>query len=122
MGLNAATASRLIARHGQSAGLLRAGDGGTDAFGHPIPGPDTEYPVTVAMVEFSIKERVASDGIVAMGDKKVLASVDGLSIDPNTSDRLRVGGIEWRILSVGKVAPAGDVFFYEIQARKAGAT
>ena len=120
--MNAATAACLIARHGQSATLLRAGDGGTDAYGQPIPGPDTEYPVTVVMTEFSIEERVNTDGVVALGDKKVLASVDGLSIDPNTSDRLRTDITEWRILSVGKVAPAGDVFFYEIQARKAGAT
>ena len=120
--MNATTASRLIARHGQQATLRRAGDGGTDAYGQPIPGPDTEYPVTVVVAEFEISERVSSDGIIALGDKKVLASVEGLAIDPNTEDRLRIGGTDWRILSVGEVAPAGEVFFYEIQARKAGAT
>jgi len=47
------TASRLIAKHGQAATLLRPGEGTTDGFGGYTPGPDTEYPVTILTATYS---------------------------------------------------------------------
>ncbi|MEL7690535.1 hypothetical protein [Citromicrobium bathyomarinum] len=111
------TASRLIAKHGQAATLLRAGPGGEDPFGAPIPGEDVEYDCTILTATYAIELKLLAGGFLDVDDQRVFVSVDGLAITPETSDRIEIDGTEYAIGRVSPLAPAGDVLFYELQVR-----
>ncbi|MEY8829649.1 hypothetical protein AB9K34_14775 [Sedimentitalea sp. XS_ASV28] len=109
------TASRLIAKHGQAAQLLRPGPGTKDGFGGYIPGPDTAYPCKALLAEFTVNAEYIAAGLLDVGDVRVLVSADGLAIEPETTDRIDIGGDVLRIKRVVRHAPGGVLFFYEIQ-------
>lgn len=110
-------ASRLIKQHGQAATLLRPGEGTVDDFGGYTPGPDTEHPVTMVSATYAIELQVWAGGLVAVGDQRVLVSVEGFDLTPETTDRLRIGGEIFRTIGVSPLAPAGEVIFWEMQVR-----
>lgn len=111
------TASRLIAKHGQAATLLRPGEGTFDGFGGYTPGPDTEYPVTILTATYAVEVQFIAGGLMDVGDQRVFLSVEGLSLTPATTDRLRIGGEVFRTIRVSPLAPAGEVIFWELQVR-----
>ena len=111
------TASRLIAKHGQAAELLRPGEGTTDGFGGYTPGPDTDYPCTAVVATFTVDAEFIAAGLMDVGDLRVLVSVDGLAIEPETTDRISVDGKVLKIVRVVPHAPGGTLFFWEVQAR-----
>ncbi|MAC81773.1 MAG: hypothetical protein CML66_27370 [Rhodobacteraceae bacterium] len=111
------TASRLIAKYGQSATLLRPGEGTTDGLGGYTPGPDTGYPCTAFVATFTTNEEFIAAGLMDVGDQRVLVSVDGLTIEPKTTDKIRIGAITLGIVRVVPHAPGGILFFWEVQAR-----
>lgn len=111
------TASRLITKHGQAATLLRPGEGTTDGFGGYIPGPDTEYPVTILTATYAVELQFIAGGLMDVGDQRVFLSVEGLTLTPATTDRLRIGGQVFRTIRVSPLAPAGEVIFWELQVR-----
>ncbi|MDJ0979255.1 MAG: hypothetical protein QNI87_12080 [Erythrobacter sp.] len=108
------TASRLIKKHGQTATLLRAGPGGENAFGEPIPGVDTEYPCTILTATYAVDLKLITAGFIEIDDRRVFLSVEGLTIEPKTSDRIRIGGTEYNIGKITPLAPDGEVIFYEL--------
>ena len=72
---------------------------------------ETELP---ALVQDYPREMI--DGtLIHQGDRRVMLSA--LATRPSTGDRLRVEGVEYRVLMVKDMAPSGVVLFYEIQAR-----
>ena len=113
------TASRLIAKHGQAATLLRPGEGTRDAMGGYIPGPDTEYPVTILAATYAVELHFAAFGFLSVGDQRVFLSVEGLPLTPALTDRLRIDGVVFRTIRVSPLAPAGQVIFWELQVRDA---
>lgn len=110
-------ASRLIAKHGQAATLLRPGEGTTDAFGGYIPGPDTAYPVTIISATYAIELQLAAAAFIDVGDMRVLVSVESLTVEPQTTDKLLIDGTEFEARRVSPLAPAGEVIFWEMQVR-----
>ncbi|MGB3456204.1 MAG: hypothetical protein WBA35_07575, partial [Litorimonas sp.] len=54
-------------------------------------------------------------GQTALTDNRVLVSVEGLGIVPNTDDKLLLDATEYRTEKVTRLAPAGEVIFYEMQ-------
>lgn len=113
------TASRLIAKHGQAATLLRAGPPTQDPYGEEIPGPDVEYDVTILSATYAVEIQFIAAGLINIGDRRIFLSADGLAIEPETSDRLLIGGEEFSVARVSPLAPAGEVIFYELQVRNA---
>lgn len=111
------TASRLIAKHGQAATLLRPGPGTRDEFGGYHPGPDTAYPVTLLSAAYAIELQLIAAGFLDVGDQRVLVSVEGLPFAPETTDKLLIDDTEFATLRVAPLAPAGDVIFWEMQVR-----
>ncbi|PRX37913.1 hypothetical protein SAMN05216257_105118 [Meinhardsimonia xiamenensis] len=111
------TASRLIAKHGQAATLLRPGPGTRDAYGQYIPGPDIEYPVTVLAATYAVEMQLIAGGFLEVGDQRLFLSAEGLTVTPSTTDRLRIGGQVFRTIRVSPLAPAGEVIFWELQVR-----
>ncbi|PKP65967.1 MAG: hypothetical protein CVT85_04585 [Alphaproteobacteria bacterium HGW-Alphaproteobacteria-7] len=113
-------ASRLIARHGQAATLLRPLPMINDGLGFvPNPDPPTPYPVTVLSATYMVELQFIASGFVEMTDRRVFVAADGLTVTPNTIDQLRIGGEVLHIIRVTSLSPGGEVFFYELQVRDA---
>lgn len=108
-------ASRLIAKHGQAATLLRPGDGTVDEYGGYTPGPDTAYPVTIISASYAVELQQFAAGYLNMGDQRVFVSVEGLTVQPQTSDKLLIDGIKFEARRVSRLAPAGEAIFWEMQ-------
>ncbi|MGB3456073.1 MAG: hypothetical protein WBA35_06905, partial [Litorimonas sp.] len=87
MGLKS-IASRLLKRHGQPAVILRPGEPTEDALGTPIPGEDTLHPAVVLLASAAVDLEAFAGGQTALTDNRVLVSVEGLGIVPNTDDKL----------------------------------
>lgn len=109
-----ATADRLLAKFGQAATLRRSTSTGT-AF-NPTPGAPVDYPITVVVEVYAFRE---IDGTrIRRDDLKVLMAKDALTIEPTTSDRLLIGGVEHAILDVRPENPGGVLLMWTIQARR----
>jgi hypothetical protein len=108
------TAKRLIARFGQTGTLRRTTDDG-DPF-NPGGQVTTDHACTFAVLDYAKKD---VDGtLTRQTDQMVYLSVTGLSITPETTDQLIVGGAVMTIINVKPLSPAGTVLFYELQVRK----
>ena len=110
-------ASRLIKRHGQAATLLRPGEGTDDGYGNIIPSEDTEHPVTLLSATYAIELQLLAGAFLAVGDQRLLVSVEGLTVEPATTDKLLIDGTEFRTIRVSPLSPAGEVIFWEMQVR-----
>lgn len=117
MGMMKQTASRLIAKYGQAATLLRRGEETQDPFGEPIFGPDTEHPVTIMSATYAVELQFIAAGLMDVGDRRILLSAEGLTVTPTTFDRLRIDGEVFRTIRVSPLSPAGEVLFWELQVR-----
>lgn len=112
------TASRLIAAHGQSAELLRPLPPVDDGFATvPNSGPPTPYPCKAFVANATVNEKFIAAGLMDVGDQRIFLSVDGLTITPETTDRIRIGATDLGIVRVSPLAPAGKVIFWELQVR-----
>lgn len=110
-------ASRLIARHGRTATLLRPNEGTTDAYGVYVPGADTSYSVKILPAKFATELTLVHSAYFDFADMRVLLSADGLNIEPQTTDKLNIDGTEFEVRKVSTLAPAGEVIFWEMQVR-----
>ena len=110
-------ASRLIKQHGQPATLLRPGDGMVDEYGGYTPGPDTAYAVTIISATYAIELQLIAGGFLEVGDQRLLVSVEGLAVEPQTKDKLLINGTELEARHVSPLSPAGEVIFWEMQVR-----
>ena len=109
-----ATADRLIAKAGQAATLRRPTSTGT-AF-NPTPGAPGEYPITVVVEVYAFRE---IDGTrIQRDDLKVLLAKGSLTVEPKTTDRLLIGGVEYAIMDVRPENPGGTLLMWTIQARR----
>lgn len=108
------TADRLIAKFGQAATLRRPTSTGT-AF-NPTPAAPVDYPVRLAVEVYGFRD---IDGTrIRRDDLKVLLARGALTVEPATSDRLLIGGVEYAIVDVRPASPGGTVVMFEIQARR----
>ncbi|WP_299553196.1 hypothetical protein [uncultured Tateyamaria sp.] len=110
-------ASRLIKQHGQAATLLRPGEGTDDGYGNVIPGPDAPHPVTLLSATYATELQLIAGGFLDVGDQRVLVSVEGLTVEPATTDKLLIDGTEFEVRRVAPLSPAGEVIFWEMQVR-----
>ena len=119
-----ATAERLIARFGQ-VGALRRTTSNNDPFN---PGMTTaDHRCTFAVLDYAKKDIDGS--LIRQTDQLVYLSTAGLTISPETQDKLIVGGT-WQaspvklngtvmtIVNVKPLSPAGTVLMWELQVRK----
>ena len=110
-------ATRLIAKHGQPAEVIRPSQGEPDGFGNYHPGPETNYPCMAMVATFTVNEEFIAAGLMDVGDQRVLVSVLGLAITPETTDKIKIGSNTLGIKRVVPHAPGGTVYFWEVQAR-----
>ncbi|MBH1851932.1 hypothetical protein I5V61_06600 [Stenotrophomonas maltophilia] len=109
-----ATAERLIARFGYATQLER--DGAPTGPPHnPQPGEPTQHDCKVVELEYSLTDRDTT--LVQKGDKLGLIST-AVDIDPNTGDRLLLGGQLYHFIDLQPLSPGGQVLLYEFHARR----
>lgn len=113
-GRSKATADRLVSKFGQSATLRRPTSSGT-AY-NPTPGQPDDHPVTVVVLDYDRRE-IDGTRILAT-DRKVLLAVGNLAIEPATSDKAVIGGVEHSIIDIQPLNPGGLVILYQLQVRR----
>ena len=109
-----ATADRLIASAGQAAVLRRPSS--TGPAHNPTQGAPTDYAVTIVVDSYRQSE---IDGErIRRDDLKVLMAKGALAVEPATSDKIVIGGVDYVIVDIRPTNPGGSVVLYEIQARR----
>jgi len=107
-------ANSLIVKFGMPLIVRRAQTDSTTPW-NPEELSHTDYPGYGVVTEFNRRE---VDGtLVQTGDKKVLLSAEDLQIAPETSDLVVVDGVEYKIVTINPLSPAGTVVLYELQIR-----
>lgn len=110
-----ADANAGILEGGTTATLIQRGSPAGDAF-NPTAGADTEYTITVLLMDYANRER---DGtLIQADDRKMYVSAEGLTVTPGPNDKVRVLGDTYDLIRVMPFQPGGVTVFYEVQARK----
>jgi len=113
----AETASRLIKNAGTALTIKRDIAGVTDPITGITTGASIEsYPVNGVKLRY--KNTDIDGTLVKSGDLRVLLSVEGLTIVPESTDIIVVSGASWKIIDVKPLEPAETVVLYELQVRK----
>lgn len=107
-----ATAENLIKKFGQPATLVRTVSGGTPY--DPVTDM-VDYPCTIVVQDYA--DALIDGTRIKRGDKKVMVSTKGLTVEPATSDALVIGTTSHEVVMVKPLSPGGTVVMWEIQAR-----
>jgi hypothetical protein len=108
-----ATAERLIDRFGQT-GALRRMVSDNDPF-NPTLTP-VDYACTFAVLDYS--KRDIDGTLIRQTDQQIYLSTRGLTVVPDVTDKIVVGGVVLTIINIKPLSPAGTVVYYELQVRK----
>lgn len=109
------TAARLLGDKGQQMTLKQRASG-TYTPGSDVTVTETDHTVTGAVFPYAA---VVIDGTrIKVGDKKVLLSAEGMTVEPDQDDRLLIGSVWHQIIAVKPVNPGGTVVVYELQVRR----
>lgn len=107
------TAERLIAKFGQAGAIRRVTSSG------PAYDPvQTTTDHACKLVDLDVDEQTIDGTLIMRDDRLVYLSTAGLSIAPELSDKVVIGGVEHAIMNIKPLSPAGVVVFWELQARK----
>ncbi len=77
--------------------------------------PSTETETQLAVIVGSFDKRLIDGENIQTSDLKVL--VEAIGFVPVTSDRVVLSGVEYAILAVKPLSPAGTDIMYELQCR-----
>lgn len=106
------TAERLIQKFGQVGAIRRYTITGTDY--DPVR---THQDFPCRLVDLDYDDGVIDGTLIKRGDRRVLLSTAGLSIQPEKDDGIIIGGAESSVKDTLPLSPAGTVVFWQIQAR-----
>jgi hypothetical protein len=110
-----ATAAALLTDKGQSMTLTKRTSGTYDPATGAATVTEATYSVTGAVFDFPAA--VIDGTLIQQGDKKVLVSALGLSVEPDVDDSLTIGGTAHQIVQVKKLSPAGTTVLWTLQVR-----
>ena len=116
----AATAARLLASYGQPVSITRTSGGTYDPLtGEKTGQTTTTYTPDGVLLNYGGKEagdlRAAGVDIVST-DKKLLCAA--FEVDPVVTDTVTVGGLDWTVMRVKTLSPAGAAVLHELQVRR----
>jgi hypothetical protein len=113
----AAVADELLAEFGQSCSLGSVTDGTYDPETGEAAPASTPHPLTAAL--FDYPQRFIDGTLIRTGDKRVLASSVGLTVEPKPGDTLTdaVGKV-YQVIDAKATVPAGTAVLWAIQVRK----
>jgi hypothetical protein len=112
------TAARIIRKKGRGVVLRYVTDGAPPDPARPWkPGPpiDVDHPTYGVFGE--AEQSDASDGLVKVGDDKVLVAALGLPAAPTTKVVLLDGGVARDVYKVGEIRPGLQAVYYELFLR-----
>lgn len=113
---SAATALKLLTKFGQTVTRRNYSVGVYD----PTTGANAvTYADTTwkgALLDFGSGKTLERGGLIQVGDKRILAEP---SMAPQLEDHIIVGVVEYSIVSIGEVNPAGTVVLYDVHCRGA---
>lgn len=104
-----------IANKGQSLTLTRVTTGAFNPATSEITG-DSTADETIKAVVTEFKEKQIDGSTVQRGDKLLLVSPDFDA--PTLKDKITISGLEYSIINVDTVSPAGVDILYKIQVRR----
>ena len=107
-----ATAERLINRYGQDGAIRRIVESGPAW--DPVLTPED---MACRLVDLNYEEKNIDGTLIKRGDRMVYLSTAGLTIEPQLSDKVLIGGVEHSIQNVLPLSPGGIIVFWQIQAR-----
>lgn len=76
---------------------------------------ETTYSITAAV--FDYPQRVIDGTLIQQGDKKVLVSAQGLTVDPDVDDAVTISSVSHQVVRARKISPAGEIVIWELQVR-----
>lgn len=109
-------AASMLTDKGQQMTLNKRTSGAYD----PATGASTvtSVPHTVTGAVFDFPAALIDGTLIQQGDKKVLVSALGLTVEPDTTnDTLEIGGLTHVIVSARKTSPAGTTVLWTLQVR-----
>lgn len=111
-----ATAAALLTDKGQQMTLNKRTSGAYD------PGTGTSAVTSVAHTVtgavFDFPAALIDGTLIQQGDKKVLMSALGLTVEPDAmTDTLEIGGVVHTIVTAKKTSPAGTTVLWTLQVR-----
>ena len=77
---------------------------------------DAEHPCWIVVTAF--RQNLVDGTRIKSTDKRVLVSPEGLTIEPCTSDRLKIGAETFAIVNAETVKPADTVLLFKLQVRE----
>lgn len=108
------TANKLIADFGKPAVIKRPGVDDVSNYPAVVKGATTDHACTVVQTKFKYSE--LASGLVETGDVKFIVAVEGLTIEPNTKDRLEIDGQNYNIKMVDPLKPGQTIMLYQVYA------
>jgi hypothetical protein len=109
------TAERLIEKFGQVGALRRKGVAGATSPWNPAAAPESDYPITFVLTNYSIMEKANS--LIQRSDRRAYISTKGVSITPSVGDQLVIGATALAIMNISPLSPGDVVMFWEAQVR-----
>lgn len=106
------TVLQLLTKYGQNLTIKRVVEGTFDVNTASISNTETSF--VVKGVITNIDETIAQGTQTDFSSRMAIVAASGLSITPNQSDKLVVGLVEYRILNVVPISPAGIVVAYKL--------
>lgn len=111
-----ATAETLLAEKGQEVTITTRTSGSYSTSTGTAAQTTATTTANAAVFDYPLKD---VDGTrILRGDKRVLLSAEGLTVVPDTTDRVTIGGVVHHVIDVQVVAPAGDAVLYKLQVRR----
>lgn len=75
----------------------------------------TNYSITAAVFDYPAK--MIDGTMIQQGDKKVLVSAQGLTVDPDVDDAVTIASVDHTVVRARKISPAGEIVIWELQVR-----
>jgi hypothetical protein len=111
------TADELLTEFGQGCILTSITDGAYDPATGDAQTLSVLHPIIAAI--FDYPQRFIDGTLIRTGDKRVLASPVGLTVEPKPGDTLTdATGKVYQVIDAKATAPAGTVVLWTIQVRK----
>lgn len=111
----ATTAVSLLTKFGQNVTLRKTNAGAYDASAGSVASTPTDSTLKGALFDFPLGTREFEGTLVEKNDKYLLLAANGAI--PSVDDAVIVGGVQFTIIAVKTLSPAGTTVLYTLHLR-----
>ena len=109
----ATMAEDLLAKRGQAIKITRSGDTVDPVTGEVTVDDDVVYEPNGVLTSYT---NIEVDGTrIKTGDRRLIIDA---TVEPKMADRPEIDGLEWTVVSVESINPAGTPVAYKVQVRR----